>query len=233
MNYTIVFLVEGKTEAEFVKSLPAAGFRLARKAHLRPIPLTTSSGKKGTFKGGAVNFKRVEKQLRELFSTHRGESFRFTTMFDFGDLKENQGFPGFHTKPSNDPYKQVEHLETSLLQELEDWRFIPYFQLYEFESLLFTDLDCLKILFGERAPFADRKFKQLAALKNDFKGNPEIINSNNSPSKRITAWWGGFKRQKVTVGGQLAMVIGEETLRGQCQHFDDWLTRLEQSVSPA
>jgi len=58
-------------------------------------------------------------------------------------------------------------------------------------------------------------------------GAPEDINETpeGAPSKRILRIFPGYR--KLLHGPTIAERIGLKTIREQCPHFDDWLTRLE------
>lgn len=67
-------------------------------------------------------------------------------------------------------------------------------------------------------------------LKNDIGSkNPEEINESpqNSPSKRIIQHLPDYKGQKAQIGPLVAEDIGLTTLRKNCPHFNDWITKLE------
>ena len=63
---------------------------------------------------------------------------RFTTMFDLYRLPDD--FPGYEqSKSISDPYLRVMFIERELAKDIDDYRFIPYIQLHEFEALIFAD----------------------------------------------------------------------------------------------
>ncbi|MEO1765387.1 MAG: DUF4276 family protein, partial [Cyanobacteria bacterium J06629_18] len=57
--------------------------------------------------------------------------------------------------------------------------------------------------------------------------SPEHINDSpvTAPSKRILACCSGY--EKPLHGSLIAIDIGLDTIRKQCRHFNQWLTRLE------
>lgn len=48
-----------------------------------------------------------------------------------------------------------------------------------------------------------------------------------APSKRIDGLFPGYANEKVAMGVVLAECVGLAKVREQCQHFDEWLGRLE------
>ena len=100
-------------------------------------------------------------------------------------------------------------------------RLMPYVQMHEFEALLFSSPAKLVESFG-----IEKSIPAFTAIRNEF-SNPEDINDhyNTCPSRRIE---GVFKHFKKTIDGISAAVrIGLETMRQECPHFNEWITKLE------
>jgi hypothetical protein len=71
-------------------------------------------------------------------------------------------------------------------------------------------------------------------LKKDIKEQkPEEINESpqTAPSKRIIKYLPQYEGQKAQVGPLVAEDIGLYRLRENCNHFDEWLLKLEKIVS--
>jgi Domain of unknown function (DUF4276) len=49
----------------------------------------------------------------------------------------------------------------------------------------------------------------------------------SAPSKRIMAQIPEYEDAKTVVGPQVAELIGLDTIRAKCPHFNAWLSRLE------
>jgi hypothetical protein len=98
---------------------------------------------------------------------------------------------------------------------------IPYIQMHEFEALLFSDpVKCSAGLY--EAQIAE----PMQRIRDQFP-SPEHINDGpeTAPSKRIL---GLFHRYDKPLYGCLAChEIGIRTIRQECYHFDEWVTRLE------
>ena len=102
-------------------------------------------------------------------------------------------------------------------------RFIPYIQLHEFESILFSDIGVFDRNFEEEEFL---NYEYLVSTIND-NPNPELINNGitTAPSKRLDNSIKGYK--KVIYGALLAHDIGLITIRQKCSHFNNWIEQLE------
>jgi len=147
---------------------------------------------------------------------------RFTTLIDLYGLPPD--FPGwargFYSE--GDPYSYINLLEREFANDIDDERFIPYIQLHEYETLLFSSpqtFDCLSA--------TPSQVGKIAKIAQDF-GNIELINRSRqtAPSKRIEGVFPGY--DKVANGVDIAELIGLPTLREKCPHFNEWITKLEQ-----
>ena len=178
----------------------------------------------GQRKGGILGIKDCVMELKTL---RYNKSFRnaiLTTMYDFGDFnwkKENIFFENGETIQS-----KGEKAENHLRKETRFHdRFIPYFQMLQFESLLFSNPAVLHDFFENK----ESAILKLNSVLIDFTNNPEAIHSNNKPSYRIGAALGiPTKSLKGKTLATLVGKIGLKNLRIHCQHFDRWVTELEQ-----
>ena len=144
---------------------------------------------------------------------------RFTTMFDLYRLPSN--FPSYETAKRNEPYKRVEILESALSEDINDSRFIPYIQIHEFETLIFADPEKLANAYlGYQ-----NKLNPLRKISLEI--NPELINdgAETAPSKRILQIIPEYS--KVVGGVDVVSTIGIDKIRSRCQHFNQWLEKLE------
>lgn len=219
------FLVEGQTEQAFVKSVLAPG--LAGAGILCFAVLISTGRRRGRgFRGGMTTYAKARHDLVRLMKQQPGDDVFFTTMFDMYGLPTD--FPGVETADSCDPLDRARRLEQSFLQDVmaespqeridAGRRFIPYFQVHEFEALLFSDA-------SKWAGF-DPGNPSLEGKMQDIRGQfatPEHINTTNPPSKRIMAV---ANYDKVADGWRLAERIGLAAMRGQCVHFKEWVDRL-------
>jgi hypothetical protein len=93
--------------------------------------------------------------------------------------------------------------------------------MYEFEALLFSSPAKLAESLG-----IEKSIPTFMAIRNEF-SNPEEINDSydKCPSRRIEGVFQGFKK---TINGiTAASRIGLETMRQECPHFNEWITKLE------
>jgi len=211
-------LCEGLTEQLFVQSVLQDYF-----AQKNILLIPSQIGTPG-HKGGNIKIERV---LRDLKIRLLGDQDAYcTTLIDYYGLSKK--FPG---KQESSTQKELldkadwmtkcfkDYIEDKLGIEAQK-RFIPFVQMHEFESLLFS----LPQAFAESC---DRKsVAHLIAIRNQF-ASPEHINDNpaTAPSKRIKQHCPRF--QKTKDGPRIANNIGLESIRRECKHFDRWLKRLE------
>jgi len=105
----------------------------------------------------------------------------FTTMFDFYALPDD--FPGFAEATTvYDSYIRMKVLEKSFSETIGEKRFIPYIQLYEFETLLFCGITHLSKLY----PGCEKRSEQLTKILQKV-GYPKLVDNGSmtAPSKRI------------------------------------------------
>ena len=213
---------EGQTEQTFADTVlkpHLANFGV----YMRKPTLIAHARKKGkVHRGGGRNFRAMQNDINRRRKQEPGNDVFFTTMVDLYALHAK--FPGVKEaeKLRYDPYKRVEALERSWLDETRDSRFIPFIQLYEFEAYLFSDVSRFTFFFESAG-------SQIAALKRiaDDAQSPELIDDgqHTAPSKRIIAQFPEYS--KTTVGPQMAELIGLENIRSKCPHFKAWVERLE------
>ncbi len=212
----ILVLAEGQTEETFVRDVLGPYFAL-KGIFLIAKLATTKRVKKGPdFKGGIVSYGKVRYDLMNLLKDT--DVVCVTTMIDYYGLPSD--FPGYHST-SKRGIERVKFLEQKFKEDIGDGRFIPNFEVHEFEAMLFVDP-------GETAGalLDTGKEKKLAEIKGKFE-TPEDINDNpqTAPSKRLSDIFPGY--QKKIYGPLVTQRIGLARIRGECLHFNEWLTKLE------
>jgi len=218
------FIVEGQTEETFVDRII--------KPHLATYCLNVSvrcvtTGRRGgrVFRGGMPNYLKIKNDITGWLSED-SEAF-VTTFFDFYGLA--QDFPGYQEALSKRTIAQkLSCLEDSFSKDIDNVRFIPYVQLYEFEALLYSNL---LILDETMQIYAfQSKLNQLNEIINHY-ASPEEINNNpnTAPSKRLLNLYQGY--EKITHGCDAAELIGLSAIRKKCDLFNQWLNTLE-GLSP-
>jgi len=213
-------VVEGLSERSFVNNVLAPAL-LRHEVYLNPIVVGVPG-----HKGGRVNYARVQKDI--LLKLKQARSAYCSTMLDFYGL--GKGFPGTPLPPNLSNLDKVTRIEQAVKQDIiaqapdlrPDVRFLPYLQLHEYEGLLFSD----PAAFAQGINVSNLA-SQFQSIRKSFP-TPEDIddNPNTAPSKRVLRLCPSYR--KVLNGTQAARAVGIDTMRRECPHFRDWLTRLEQ-----
>ncbi len=216
---SVVAIVEGKTEQEFVK-LVLAPYLAERNIQIRAMEVS----KKGQ-KGGDVKFIRVKDEISKYLKQMK--SVYVTTFFDLYGLKEwpelenikaEQNYENMIAKLSDVTDKAFKEIFDEYVVEK---RIIPYFAIYEFEALLFSEPTKLANGVGCSTESIEKILQTC--------GEPEKINNSpqTSPAKRLNELSPRGKFNKTTDGIAIAREIGVEKMREKCPQFDFWLSRLE------
>lgn len=229
----IHIVCEGKTEVSFVSQVLQPHFEelnTQRANYDRSIQLIPHSLGTGT------NFYKIINLAKDLYNNN--PNAWVTTMTDFCDT--DRDFPGFEDSQNLNGSKKVAYMEARLLQEFKqqigsrytEGRFIPNYQLYEFEALLFARPQELANHLGNQYDFIN--IQEFENTRDQF-DSPEHINSKRefSPSARIgkIASINGTEARtvynKVVDGIAIAKKIGLAQMRSACPHFNEWVTKIE------
>ncbi|MCY4223810.1 MAG: DUF4276 family protein [Bacteroidetes bacterium] len=173
-----------------------------------------------THKGGLNKFGHAYREIHRCIMEDK--TALCTTMFDLYQIPED--FPGYQQSSKIiDPYERVDTLEKWLAEKIDNRRFIPYIQIYEFETLLFSDIQKLQM---QHPDFIDQ-INKLAETTSTFK-SPELINDGKltAPSKRIIQSVPECPFYKQSYGPVTAERIGMPVLLSKCRHFREWIERL-------
>ena len=222
MAVRLHFIVEGQTEETFVnRTLRPHLANLSIWVRARCVMTSRRRGVR--HRGGIGNYSQAKRDINAWMMEDQNPDARFTTMFDLYGLPGD--FPGFENAARMpDPYERVSTLEDALSEGISDSRFIPYLQLHEFETLLLSDPQKFDLQFYDRSV----GIRRLVEVASGFE-SPERINDgiNTAPSKRITDEIPEYGRMKASAGPIVAEKIGLSTLRLKCEHFGEWLGKLE------
>lgn len=213
----IHLIVEGQTEESFVKNLLTPFFS-EKGVFVDARRIVT--GRRGVrkFRGGMTSYDRAKLDITTWL---KEDSNAFvSTMFDLYGLPTD--FPGFSESLSKEPRIRIDYLESKLSEDVNSSRFIPYIQLHEFESLLFSEPAVINELVPGKNCLA-----KLQAILDEFDGDPELINDDPStaPSKRIEGLYPRY--EKVAYGSRIAGKSGVGVIAQKCSHFAGWLRKLE------
>ena len=205
--------VEGRTEEEFVKTMLADHLR----GHgVEPIPILIGRARGGSG-GGNVSVERLVPEMRDLFWSFDA----VTSLVDF------YGFRGREDRETADELE--ERLGEALRGVVRGWdsrRVIPYIQQYEFESLLFSDVDAFAVLSDVSSDTSNEAVRTLRHVRSQFP-SPEDINDDwaTAPSRRIAGAMPEYR--KVVHGPLVAGETGLDAIRRECRRFNAWMERLE------
>lgn len=197
----LAIVVEGSTEAEFVKQV-LAPYLLSKSVLAAVVSLN-----------GRISVTRLGKRMADLCPNFD----RITSLVDFY---------GFQDKGSATVMGLEGQIRRSVVTRLnrpvDESRIIPYVQRHEFESLLFSDVRA----FATLPDVTGRSVDLLASILAAF-DNPEEINdsSDTAPSKRIAQVITGYN--KAANGPAVALEIGLDAIRRECPRFNQWVEQLE------
>jgi hypothetical protein len=176
-----------------------------------PALLQSPSGK---HRGGRVTVERLVKFISHQYS----EADRITTLVDFYGFKDRNG-------------RGQAEMEAAILAGVErcttrlDRRFVlPYVQMYEFEGLLFSDIEqfqCVLDGWNENVRAQLKKVRSAFASPEDINDSPQT-----APSRRILDIFEG-SYSKTEQGPLIAEAIGLDMIRKQCPAFNAWVGALE------
>ncbi len=206
----VLIVCEGQTEGSFVKTCLAPVLAM-HGVQVSPSLLKTRPGKQG---GGNVTLSRLGRHLANEYP-----NFDYlTTLVDLYGFRDRQGRNRAELEDAirNEARRQR--------PEIRPERVIPYVQQYEFEALLFSNVQGFEwVLDG----WSEEAQRQLQAIVDNHR-DPEQINDNPStaPSKRLEGIFGGLYR-KTEHGPIIAQEIGLSVLRARCPGFDGWVRQLE------
>lgn len=216
------FVVEGQTEETFVNRVLRP--HLAELSVWAKARRVMTSHKRGVkYRGGIGSYSKAKNDITAWTREDRNPDARFTTMFDLFRLPND--FPCYEeAKRVTDPYQRVQTLEDALMDDISDWRFVPYIQLHEFEALLLCDPQKLDVQFPDRNTEIGKLAEEISTFD-----SPEHVNDgpDTAPSKRIINVIPEYKGRKPSAGPIVAEKIGLSALRSDCRHFGEWLDKLE------
>jgi len=215
----INIIVEGQAEETYINevlSIHLAQFNVGAVA--RRVEFSRRK-QRIVSRGGLFDYSKLRRDVTNWLKQDR-ESL-VTTMVDLYHLPSDFPKRGEAKKITN-PFQKVALLESAFAEDIDSKRFIPNIQLHEFEAILFVNIA------GLRAYYPDYS-REIARLKaeTDRYTSPEEIDEGTAtaPSKRILKYVPIY--DKVVGGSLMAMDIGLPVIRSRCQHFHQWLMKLE------
>lgn len=216
----IIVFAEGPTEEQFIKRVIAPSLRSAQ-IFVKPQMLKTSRDASG----GAISFDRLKFNARN--TLRQNPNAVLSTFLDLYALETN--FPAYiEAKNKPDIYTRTACLENALHQAIIEHadcrpeRFIPHIQPYEFEGLLFSNVEAL----CDVEPSWNTSLTKLSAVRISFE-TPEHINDSyeTKPSRRLENILQP-KYQKKRHGPLCAERITLPVMEAECVHFREWMSKL-------
>lgn len=213
----LIIVCEGQTEQSFCQNVLSPYF--LTKEFVVEAPTIKHSH------GGIVPWGTLKRQLIE--HLHEGDAI-VTMLIDFYRIKDSYQFPGWEeAKTIEGPQDKMNGLFQDMARDMpEDLRsrFVPYIQLHEFESLLFSEISVFRNNFLP----AECDFDAIQSAIDEFE-TPEDINNKpeTAPSSRLMAAVAGYN--KVVYGSILAEETGLLTIRSRCPLFNSWIERIERA----
>jgi len=217
----LIIFCEGQTEQRFCARLLQPHLFPTFDGIIHTFPV---GGKNDHHIYGVVKYGPLQKFIRNTLLQRTRNDIRFTTLIDLYAIPGD--FPGKSTTrrdPSN-PTPYVEALEQAFGADIDDYRFIPHIQLYEYETMLYSDPEAFRISF-ENIDIEVSEIHQIVRSVPSI----EHINDhkNTAPSRRIIQLIPEYRGSKTTAGVDIADFLGLQLIRSKCPHFDRWLTKLE------
>jgi hypothetical protein len=210
-------LVEGQTERALIRDILKPHFG-SHQIDLHAVMFSRQGGMPRYAKAKDVIVRSLKEDIALIC----------TTMADFYGMPTD--WPGRHqANRCQTCAEKADIVECSVLEDIAGSlgnafnpdRLIPYVQMHEFEALLFSSPKRLAESLG------DKKLSSIfSTIRNNF-STPEDIDDHydTCPSRRIEGVFQGFR--KTIDGITAASRIGLETMRQECRHFDEWITKLE------
>lgn len=216
----VIVFAEGQTEEKFIKQVVAPALRHLQ-VFVKPQTLNTSQNAKG----GAVSFDRLKFNARN--TLRQSPDSILSTFLDLYALDTD--FPAFdESKREPGVYSRVQCLEAAIREAIVGYvgcrpdRFLPHIQPYEFEGLLFSDVEALCTI----EPTWLVSLNKLTKVRNSV-DTPEHINDGyeTKPSKRLEDLLSP-KYKKTTHGPRAAERITLSVIEQECLHFKAWMDML-------
>lgn len=217
MTITLHIIVEGQTERQFAYEVLLP--HLSSYGIVGIVQIITTSAQSKTYRGGVGTYTQIKQNVKRALGR---KGCMVTTMLDLYGLP--QDMPGSKIiSPEIPGIQQVNLLESLFGEDIADRRFIPYIQLYEYETLLFSDIQVIDSIIGINGPTQIQKLRDILTIA----GEPEKINDNpnTAPSKRLHHLYPSYQKNPYNL--LILKKIPFQTIRSACPHFNSWITTLE------
>lgn len=175
-------------------------------------------------RGGVRKYHPIKKDVLIKLREHKRPGVFFTSMIDLYRLPAD--FPDKQNNNLNPQYPIdfTKLLEKAFGNDINDKRFVPYLQLYEYETLLFANIESFRYSFED----CDDQIKQLQKIVDSVQSIEHINDGpQTAPSKRVINIFPEYEGLKTTAGVDIAEYTGMRVLQEKCSHFNHWIQTLK------
>lgn len=213
----LVIIVEGDAEESFINNVLSPYFNsIGIYNYIQCYKIKHSNG-------GLSKYSHLKK---DIVNTLYENNVVVSTLVDFYRIPSD--FPGYNESLSYDKHSdQVNYLEDKIKEDIELTQhrvfenLVPYIQLHEFETFIFSDIIGVDALF-DQTEYDRREFINIIRQYE----NPEDINNgfNTAPSIRLKKIIKGY--DKVLFGIEIIQNLGVDLIRKKCPRFNTWIQNL-------
>lgn len=213
----LVIIVEGDAEESFINNVLSPYFNsFGIYNYIQCYKIKHSNG-------GLSKYSHLKK---DIVNTLYENDVVVSTLVDFYRIPSD--FPGYNESLSYDKHSdQVNYLESKIKEDIELTQnrvfenLVPYIQLHEFETFIFSDIMGVDALF-DQSEYDRREFINITRQYE----NPEDINNgvNTAPSVRLKKIIKGY--DKVLFGIEIIQNLGVDLIREKCPRFNSWIQNL-------
>ena len=213
----LVIIVEGDAEESFINNVLSPYFNsIGIYNYIQCYKIKHSNG-------GLSKYSHLKK---DIVNTLYENDVVVSTLVDFYRIPSD--FPGYNESLSYEKHSdQVNYLESKIKEDIELTQnrvfenLVPYIQLHEFETFIFSDIMGVDALF-DQSEYDRREFINITRQYE----NPEDINNgvNTAPSVRLKKIIKGY--DKVLFGIEIIQNLGVDLIREKCPRFNSWIQNL-------
>lgn len=218
---------EGQTEQAFCTRVLQPHFFPNHDGVVHPIRIAHKRRKGVVHRGGVNKYQIIRDDMVRTFRAHQRSCVLFTSLIDLYALPND--FPGKAgtTRNPDNPRRYVEALEKALTEDVDEPRFISHLQLHEFETLIFSEPESLRLSYDD----IEKEVGELQRVAADFVDIEKINDTpTGAPSKRIIQLVPRYEHDKSTVGPDVTEYIGMRKMMAACAHFRDWINCVVQRL---
>jgi len=214
---------EGQTEQNFCNQVLSLHLFPAHDGQIHTIRIAHSRHHGIIHRGGIGKYATLRWDITSELKRRGSRDVFFTTMIDLYKAPRDTPGKDANALDPNNPRPYVEALERAFGDDIGNSRFVPHLQLFEYETLLFSDPEGFRISFDD----CDNAIKEMKQIVASLPSVEHIDDGEQTaPSKRIIALLPEYEGLKTTAGPDIAAFIGLDLIREKCLHFHVWVARL-------